>query len=170
MGEGDIKRVVAIAIAVTAAAAGWAGYSLGSNRTWTRAEYESVRVWVAGYCRGAGDGVVYMTSRVTGLSTDEIYGAGHVGDPFVEERLNEQDLSLSVVSDVLGEAVATQLPIALYNWDLADVPSLEGKYSLDRLEGASAASGLVVALRMYETHHPIDRAPGNETATIVAAP
>ena len=33
----------------------------------------------------------------------------------------------------------------------------------------TAGSGLVVALRMYETHRPMNQAPGDETATSVAA-
>jgi hypothetical protein len=34
----------------------------------------------------------------------------------------------------------------------------------------TAASGIVVALRMYETHRPIGPEPKHETATDVAAP
>jgi MFS family permease len=37
------------------------------------------------------------------------------------------------------------------------------------IAGLTAASGLVVAVRMYETHRPMDRAHDDETATSVAA-
>jgi MFS family permease len=107
-------------------------------------------VWVAGsLLLGVGTAMVYPTLLAAiGDVAHPAWRASAVG---VYRLWRDAGYA---VGAVLAGVLADAFGLASAVWTIA---------------GLTAASGLVVAVRMYETHRPMDRADDDETATSVAA-